>query len=229
MERSTIPVLFLTALVASAAGAEDEVARDRVGFQVESAREVPNDWAVARLTVLSEGRDASIVADEVNRVMATAVARAKDSPGIEVITGSYSTQPVYNDRRIVRWRAYQELRLQTADVGALSELIGDLQGQGVTLAGIDFSVAKATRRALEDELIAEALVSFQARAQKIASAMGRKAWSLIGLTIGHHGLAPPPFPMRQDRVLSSMSAAPPTLEGGTSEVRVVVEGTIEIE
>ena len=96
------------------------------------------------------------------------------------------------------------------------------------LSEIAFSVAKKTRRALEDELIAEALASFQSRAQNIASAMGRNDWSLVALAIGHEGREPFPFPVHQERMLS-MQAASPTLEGGTSEIRVVVDGTIEIE
>ena len=211
------------------ARAHEEVGRNRVGFQVEAVREVENDWATARLSVVQEGRDAGVVAAEVNRVMATAVTRAKDTQGIEVSTGSYVTHPVHDDGRIVRWRAFQELRLETADVDALSELVGDLQGSGVTLSGIDFSVAKETRRALEDELIGEALATFRARAGAVAEGLGFGAWSLIALSIGQEG-APRPFLVRrQESRMMSMASSAPTLEGGTSEVRVVVDVTIELE
>jgi predicted secreted protein len=230
MQMARFTALMLGAFVfATASYAHEVEGRDRVGFQVESVREVQNDWAVARLTVLEEGRDAAVVSDTVNREMAAAVRRAKKEKGIEVVTGSYSTQPVYDNRRIVRWRAYQELRLMTADVEALSELVGDLQAMDVTLSGIDFSVAKETRRALEEELIAEALTAFQERAKAVAAAMGRKGWSLISLSIGQQGQRPPNIRFAQESKMASMSSAPATLEGGTSEVRIVVNGTIEIE
>ncbi len=227
-------VFSLTLLTAGLLGplpafAHEEEGRDRVGFQVEAVREVENDWAVARLTALEEGRDVAVVAASVNRTMASALARAKDERGIEAVTGSYSTQPVYDKRRIVSWRAFQELRLMTSDVEALSALVGDLQGMGLTLSGIEFSVAKETRRSLEDELISEALTAFQARAQGIAGTMGRKGWSLVVLSIGQQG-HPRNLQFRQEGRVSSMSAvAPPAFESGSSEVRIVVDGTIEIE
>ncbi len=215
-------------LVGATAKAHDEDGRNRVVFQVEAVREVQNDWATARLTVSSEGKDASVVAADVNRIMASAVARSKDSEVIEVTTGSYVTHPVHDDGRIVRWRAFQELRLETGDVDELAELVGELQGRGVALSGIDFSVAKETRRALEDELIEEALGAFQARAARVAGAMGRKSWSLIALSVGQDG-QPPPFPVRREARMMALGSQPVTLEGGTSEIRVVVDGTIELE
>ena len=224
---------WMLALVAAAgvvtpAGAEDDQARNRVSFQVEAVQEVANDWAVARLTAGAEGQDPAAIAGEVNQLMKAAVERAKSTRDIEVRTGSYTTHPVHEKSRIVRWRAFQELRLETADVDALSELVGKLQGSGLTLSGISFSVAKETRRALEDELIDEALAAFRTRAGRVAKAMGSKDWSLVGLSIGHSGHVPPQPRMRA-MAQESYSAAPPVFEGGSSEVRVDVNGTIELD
>lgn len=225
--RSGIVWVALLALAGPAA-AEEDAGRNRASFQVEAAQEVANDWAVARLSALSEGGAPAEIASEVNRLMTGAVKQAKKTSGIDVRTGSYTTHPVHEKGRIVRWRAFQELRLETADVDALSKLVGELQGSGLTLSGIQFSVAKETRRALEDELIDDALGAFQLRAGRVAKAMGHKGWSLVTLAISQGGGQPQPL-QRGGVMTTSLSAAPPVFEGGSSEVRVFVNGVIELE
>jgi len=91
-------------------------ARNRVTLQVEANREIPNDWATARLSVVAEGKDPADVAESVNRQMALALKTARATPGVEVASGAYVTQPVYDDGRVVRWRASQILRIESGDV-----------------------------------------------------------------------------------------------------------------
>ena len=60
--------------------------------------------------------------------------------------------------------------------------------------------------------------------------MGEEAWSLIDVSVGTTAHAPQPIRM-ESRALrfSSADAAPPTLEAGTSEVRVQVSGVVELD
>lgn len=205
-------------------------ARNRVSLQVEAMREIPNDWTTARLSVVAEGKDPAALATSVNRQMASALAAAKRTAGVDVESGAYITQPVYDDGRVVRWRASQVLRLESGDVDVLSKLIGELQGDAVILSGIAFSVKPETRRAVEEELIEEALAAFRARATLIAKGMGEKNWSLISLTVGHSGGQPRMAHMRADAAMKSMSkSAPPAFEAGTSEIRVQASGNVELD
>jgi predicted secreted protein len=208
----------------------EEAARNRASFQVEATREVANDWATARLAVVAEGKDAAAVSATVNRQMATTLATAKRSEGIKVESGAYTTQPVYDDGRVVRWRARQEIRVESGDVDRLSGLIGTLQGDSVLLTSIEFSVKPETRRALEETLIEEALRDFRSRASLIAKGMGEKSWSLISLSVGHAGVAPR---MLQTRVqlesVSSSHSPPASFEAGTSEIQIQVNGIVELD
>lgn len=211
--------------------ADSEVdARNRVSFQVEVMREIANDWVTARLSVVSEGKDPAVVADAVNRQMAAALATAKKAKGVEVSSGAYVTQPVYDNGRVIRWRARQELTAESEDVDRLSKLIGTLQTDKVLLSSINFSVKRETRKALEDELITEALAAFQSRAALIAKGLGAKEWSLVNLSVGHAGGNPRRVHMRAEADMMSMSkAASPAFEAGTSEIQVHVNGIVEIE
>lgn len=217
-------------LPAGADSGDHDSPRNRATFQVEVVREIANDWVTARLSVMSEGKDPARVASEVNAAMKQALETAKPFEQVELQSGAYVTQPVYDDGKVVRWRAQQELRLESSDVDALSELIGTLQSDAVLLSGISFSVRRVTRKALEDEMIEDALGQFRARAKLIARGMGAKDWSLIQVSVGSTGGAPHRVMMERDTMMMSRaSAAPPAFEAGTSEVRVQVSGTVELD
>jgi predicted secreted protein len=215
--------------------------RNRASFQVVVTREVENDWATARLSAMAEGKDPAAVAAEVNGRMQKALARAKKEKGIEVESGGYVTQPVYEGERpgmssvgdgdgksrIVRWQAWQELRLESADVDRLSKLIGALQEEQLALSGIEFTIKRETREALEDELTVEALRKFRARADLVAKGLAGKAWSLVAVSVGQGGAQPRYQSMRADMVMKSAPA--PAFEAGKSDLQVTVDGTIELD
>ncbi len=203
--------------------------RNRASFQVVVTREVENDWATARLSAMAEGKDPAVVASEVNARMKRALARANKEKGIEVESGGYMTQPVYDASRIVRWQAWQEMRLESADVDRLSKLIGSLQEDQLSLSGIEFSVKRETREALQDELTLEALRKFRARADLITKGLSGKGWSLVAVSVGQGGAQPRVYSMRAEADMSMKSAAAPSFEAGKSEIQVTVDGTIELD
>jgi len=228
-----IALLALTWLcVAAPAWAADktEQPRDQVSFRVEATREVPNDWVAASLGVDEEGSDAAALAARVNRRMAEALALAKQQAELQVSSGAYQTQPVYDRNKIVRWRASQDLVVEGASVDKLTELVGRLQAQGVLLRGVSFSVAPETRKRLEDELIVEALSAFRERAGLIARGLGRRGWNLMSLVLGEQGM---PVPFVQGAPMMRMEAADaavaPAFESGRSTLRMEVNATVEIE
>ncbi len=197
----------------------------RASFQVEAVREVANDWATARMTVQAEGKQAAEVAAEVNRAMKQAMERAKRASGVEVRSGGYSTSPVYDDGQVVRWRARQVLVLESGDPDGLSRLIGELQSESLLLSGIDFSVRRETRQALEDELIGEALSRFRRRAKLVAEGLGAEQWSVDEVEVGT--TSPPVF--QRERVMAFKSATAPSFSPGTSEIRVTASGTVRLD
>ncbi len=204
--------------------------RNRASFHVETIREIANDWATARLSVVAEGKEAAAVADEVNTTMAKAIKQSKRVKQVEVQSGSYTTHPVYDNGRIVRWRASQELRLESGNVDRLAKLIGELQSKSVMLSNIQFSVRRETREALEDEMIEESLGAFRKRADLISKGMGAKGWALIDVNVGTTSGSQPNYRMqRMESDMMSKSAAAPAFEAGTSELRVQASGVIELD
>jgi predicted secreted protein len=232
MLRAGLCALAIGWLVVTAAAAEpvQSFPKDQVSFRVEAKREVPNDWITATLGVEEESGDAASLAARVNQRMAAALALAKAEQRLLVSSGAYQTQPVYDRSRIVRWRASQDLVIETAEVDVLAQMAGTLQAQGLLLRGVSFSVAPETRKRVEDELIVEALGLFRERAGLIARGLGRRGWNLMSLALGESGLPPMPFPQTRGMAMEASAAAvAPAFESGRSTLRIEANASIEIE
>ncbi len=227
--RNLILLLGSAGVVFSATAlAETVIAEDQVSFQVEVGRDVGNDRMVAILNVMAEEKKPANLADRINSTMAWALDQARANKQVTSRSGSYQTYPVYDDRKIVRWRGRQELQLESQDVDQLSQLVGILQSR-LQMQSLQFSVSPDRRRQVENELIEQALDAYQARADIIRKSLGAKTYKLMDINIRSSGRSPV-IPMRAEAVstLSRSSVSTPALEQGTSRVNVQVSGKIRL-
>ena len=234
MSKTTLSSLAATAALIYSLGAHaDEVRSDagRVSFQAQAAAEIENDLMRAVLYVEDEDASPPRLAERVNRALADAVRTAKSAEGVKVKTGGYNTWPIYDKTRIVRWRARTDLVIEGSDFRRVSELVGKLQAT-LRLGGIDFSVSPEARKKAEDALLAGAIGEFRDRAARIAEAFGARGWRVRDVSVNADGGMPPPMPrvmMAAWAVAADEVATPPSVEGGTSRVVMVVSGAVEME
>jgi predicted secreted protein len=219
----------LAALVASAAAAEDAPDR-RVGFSVERSREVANDWVTAVLSASHEDPKAAEVASRINRDMTWAMGLAKARSAVRTRSGGYSTFPVHDPKRqdVRHWRGVQEIVLESADVEAVTALVGELQ-ERLQVQSLAFSVSPERRRKIEEELVAETLAAFQQRAELVRQSFGATGYRLVEVHVGTGGGGPPPVRPMMRTMAAQAEMAPPALEGGTSEIMVSASGAIELK
>jgi len=201
---------------------ESHEARNRVGFALSVAQQVANDRVEAVLVASAEATEAAECASQVNAAMSWALPRAQGKSGVSVRTGGYSTQPIYDEGRLRRWRARQELVLAGADVEAVTAVVSDLQAR-MALESFDFSVSDERRRRTEDGLIERALEGFRERAELIRRSLDARAWRLddVSIETGGGGFVPR---MQQTRMLEAVA-----VEAGTSRVEVQIRATIVLE
>ncbi len=224
--------LLVTTFILGLAAADHAVAADetprynQVHFQVERSRPVDNDRMQATLSVTAEDDNAARLADQINRTMDWALKAAKARAKIEVRTGSYRTYPVYNKEKIQRWRATQELLLESSDFAELGSLIGQLQ-ERLQVTSLIFSVSPARRAAVEDELIAQALDAFKQRAELVRKQLAAKGYRIVDVSINTGGGQP--VPLMRGIAMEAASVAPPAVEAGTSTLNVSVGGVIELQ
>ncbi|WP_439595587.1 SIMPL domain-containing protein [Falsiroseomonas sp.] len=175
------------------------------------------DEVVASLRAESRAGTAAAAQQAVNRSIAAAVARAQATPGIQVSTSGYWTGRVEEQRN---WQASQAVTLRSGDGPALLELAGTLQGQGLALQSLDWTLRRETERAAREEAARLALDSLQRRATAVAEQLGLQLAGLREVRIDAPERSPRPMAMA---ARSSVSSAAPVAVAEDAVVRATVE------
>ncbi|KJK01610.1 periplasmic/secreted protein [Pseudomonas sp. 21] len=221
------------ALCATSLGAlADEPRYNQVSLRAEVSQEVAHDLMHVTLFNEGQGTDPAKLAAETTTALNAAVEQARKVKGVTVSLGSRNSYPVYDDKgqKITAWRERAEIRLESTDFAALSQLTADLLGK-LKMGSMDFSIADATRAKNEDAMMKGAVDAFKARAQVLTDALGGKGYKLVSLNLNTSG-APRPMPVMRMAAakFASMDSAPAQeIEAGTSQVTVSADGTIEVQ
>jgi predicted secreted protein len=222
-------LLFLLMVMVSIAPAfahETPLTYNRINLSASAGKEVENDTLVAMLYAQREGNDASQLAEQVNKLIKSAVAKAKQTAGVKVQTQGYSTNPIYRKQVLTGWRVRQSIRLESKDSAALSKLIGDLQ-KNLSVSSISYTVSPERRKEVEGELISKGIAAFTQRAQQVTKDLGRKEYRLVEMQVNTSGIAPRQN-LTRGMAMEMKAAGAPTLEAGTQRVEVHISGTIEM-
>jgi predicted secreted protein len=226
MNRLPAAILALC-LAAGAAAHAAEPRGAKVNLDARAMKEVDND--VMRAVMFTEMEDADPVklADAVNKAMNDALKAAKQFPGLRVKSSGYSSYPMTEKSRIVRWRSRSELSLEGEDFRLMADAIGKLQAS-LQLGSVEFSVSPASRAKAEDALTREAIAEFLRKADIAAKSFRGKTFSVIEASVSSDGgQMPPPRPMVMMKSMASdASVAAPAMEAGTSRITVNVNGAI---
>lgn len=218
--------------VAAPALAQVQPAPERyntVELQAEAQREVTNDLLNASLYVEATDANAAQLANTLNRATNEALKIAANFKSVRVRSGGNNTYPVYDrSQKLTGWRGRAEIRLDSRDFQAAAGLIAKLQS-GMQLGSISFSLAQDTREKLENDLIAEAISAFRARADIARQALTGKAYKIRRIAINTGGGMVQPRPMMRLAASASADVTTPQLEGGLSTVTVSVSGAVEVE
>lgn len=201
-----------------------------VELQAEAHREVANDLMTAVIFTDMNDSDAARLANTVNRSINGGILIAKGYPSVRLRTGAVQTFPVYDrSQRPSGWRSRAEIRLESKDFQATSALVASLQVT-LQLGGISFSVSPDLRRLTQDELMVEAIAVFRARAEIARTALDGRSYKIRRMSINPLG-SPGPRPMvAMARAAQAQDpVAAPQFEGGTSQISVVVNGSVEVE
>lgn len=200
---------------------------NRITFQCDASREVVNDLLVARMSIEINDKQPGRIAQQINATLNAALKKAAKFGTVKSSTGDQSTEAVYGKKnQLIGYRGHAEIRLESRDFEASSELISQLQAN-MQLAGIDFSIAPETRKQVESLLIAEAIDTYKKRAEAMRGLLNGSTYKLVRLDINHSGNN-----LQDEDVSTGLlqfnRVSKPTLVGGKSEVHVQITSTIEI-
>ena len=216
-------------LAGSALAADPAPRYNTVELQADAQRELANDTVSASLYLELNDANPAALAAAVNKAANEALRVAREYPAVRARSGNNQTYPVYAKGNVLQsWRARAEIRLESKDFEAASRLIGKLQA-GMQLGNTAFSVSPEARRQAENELIAEAIAAFKARADIVRGALGGRSYKIQRLNVSTGYSAPPPrFAVARVMAAGAPEVAAPNFEGGVSMVTVAVGGAIEV-
>lgn len=212
----------------SIAPAYAEDMRDNlVNLQVEVSRSLANDVLNASMFIEDNDANPSKLAERVNTQLNAAMATAKAYKTVKVSTGALQTYPIYSDKnKLVGWRTRASLALESKDFAAAQKLLGELQGR-LQIENVGFSVSTELRSKQENELIGQAFAAFRERAQLVQQGLNGKGWKVVNVTLANTGNEASPVMAYRAKSLMADSAAP-ELAAGESEIRLQVNGMIQV-
>ena len=221
-------LLLCLAVFASNGLADDELHYNQVRLQSQQTESVSNDTMHVTLQTYAQMQDPAKLAARINQEMEWALAQAKQVKGVKLRTGSYQTWPVTRKEVTTGWRGQQDLVLESRDTQALSRLTGQLQDK-LQIKSMNFTVSDEKRVTVENRLIDLALNAFKERAGIVGDNLKADGYRIVEISVGTSTARPPM--MHQARIASmSMEASDAVaVEGGESDVRVTVNGTIELQ
>lgn len=202
-----------------------------VNLQADATRQVSNDEMHAVLYIEKSNKQPAELAAQINQLMSQAVNTARKYPSVKIETGSQTTYPIYDNdsRKLKEWRGRAEVRLESTDFKAASQLVSELQ-QNFQTQSISFSVSDAQRKKVENELMVEASKNFQQRAQTLSQAWNKSGYNLVNINLNTSNYGGQPVPRMAMMKAASADAIPEQeMAGGESKITVNANGTIQFK
>ncbi|WP_158601000.1 SIMPL domain-containing protein [Teichococcus wenyumeiae] len=177
-----------------------------------------------RLNLRAEarGRDAATVQAQVNRMVQAALAKAGGVAEVRATTGGYWTN---RDGESREWTASQGLSLRATQATPALELAGTLQGDGLLMDGMAWSLSPEAARAARQEAGRLAIEALRARAAAVAEQLGMEVAGIRSLSVDTPE-APMPRMAMAMRAQSAAAAPPPA--SAPEEVTVTATAQAEV-
>jgi uncharacterized protein YggE len=189
------------------------------------------DEITASLTVQASARAASTAQADVNKVMQKALAAARAVAGVTAATAEYNVNQTTNDAgTITGYQASQTLNLTMPAPGgappsAFTDLVGQLQNEGLLLNSLDGDLSPAGRQAAGTQAINTAIKQVQAQAAGIAKTLGESVGPMKTLSVSLDN-GGPVMPMRM--MAMATASAPPQAAPGPVSVSATVSAEIAL-
>lgn len=159
-----------------------------VNLNSNEQAQVEQDTLHAQLYYSTQGRDRATLQDEVNRVMTEALEQLADGEveySIELyrVFPVLSSRPTRGDNENPVWRAQQSVSLTSQDSAAVLDLVADMQGLGLAMGRLYYSLSPQREEEVADSLMEAALNKLRNRAEAAAAAMGKSDVEIVEITM----------------------------------------------
>lgn len=232
MQQSNLARLAISLAFALACGSAiaEQPRYNQIALRAEVQQAVSHDILQVRLYAEDQHKDAAVLAKRITEQLNSGLETARENSDIKVSSGNRSSHPVYDEKRerIVAWRERGEIILESSDFAALSTLTGRLLND-LKLGSMQFSLSPVGRQQTEDQLIAEAITAFKARADIATSSLGGTGYKIVHLNLNSQFMPPPMFRGAKVAMMAESDSIAPSVEGGQADVTVSADGVIEVD
>ncbi len=222
-----------TAAAQSAPPGQPPQPENVVNLNASATRQVPQDWLTLVFSTTREGAEAGAVQSQLKQALDAALAEARRAAAgsapqaMELQTGGFSLQPRYGkEGRMTGWSGRAELVVQGRDTVAIAQLAGRIQT--LTVSSTGFSLSREAREKVEDEVAAEAVARFRARAAEVAKLFGFASYGLREVSLQSDGPMQPLPRMQAMRASAAMLDEALPVEAGKATVTVSVNGSVQL-
>jgi predicted secreted protein len=177
------------------------------------------------------GASATEAQAQVNTLIQQALAKAHQVPNLTIATGGYGVWrvgPTPTDHS-ERWQVSQSLTLTSHDGPPLLKLVGELQGGGLVLGGLDWHLSRTEQQAAHRKATREALMALRGRVDDAAGALGLHFKDFKDIRLD--GAGPQPrlaFAAPAPAMAMAASAPPPSAEAQDVPVTATAEAAAEL-
>jgi len=234
MRTLALSALLLTGTISGYVSAAEPEALNYnvINIQSDASRQVSNDQMHAVLFIERSNKQPAALSTQITQAMNQGLAIARKYPQVKVETGTQTTYPVYDNdsSKFKEWRGRAEIRLESKDFKATSQLISELQ-QNFQTESINFTVSDEQRKKVENELMIEASKGFQQRAQMVSQAWNKSGYNLVSLNLNTSNYVPQPMMMRASLAKFASAEAAPAQDvaAGESKITVNANGSIQLK
>ena len=211
-----------------------------VNLTASASAEVANDLLTVVFSTRREGPDAGPVQAQLKQALDAALAEARRAANaanattatagaaMTLRTGSFSLTPRYTAKGGASgWVGQAELVVEGRDAQAVAQLTGRIQT--MSIARVGWSLSREAREKVEDEVAAQAIAGFRAKADRTARLFGFTGWLLREVSVGSDTPQMYARPMAMAaRADNAEMQAPLPVEAGQATVTGSVSGSVQL-
>ena len=219
-----------------AAAAEDKnnyMDATYINFSTIETTEVPNDSLTAVLRIEQDGEDSKTLQSTINDVMAKAISIAKKYPAITTSTDQYYVYQYDKEigdakkKGVTKkvWRGMQNITLKSTSTSDELQLIGELQGAGLVMQNMNYSLSKAKADSLRESMADAALTKLNDKGARFAKILNKEYKGLTWVNIDTTGVSQSLTGLMGATAPQMDKVTAPSGEAGVTQVVITITAT----
>ncbi|KXV62645.1 hypothetical protein AD949_10925 [Acetobacter orleanensis] len=219
--------LALAATAPALAESRPEDSYTRLELNGSGSVEAPPDQLIARFRAESREKTAATAQQAVNTLVHKAVEQSAKAAGVKAAVLQYSVSENQPDKGPSSWTASQALTFTAPNGTNLLPLTGQLQGEGLMLDDLSWSLSPENEKKLMLDAEQKAVEDLKKQAETLAATLGMHVVRFANVSLSHGGFPRPVMMMAMPaRAAMADSAPPPSSTAETQTVRASANATV---